>query len=188
VVAEVSREIRYWQEVGLARGIEFYRRYLDLFGLPTDFCAGRAVCDYGCGPFGGVLSVLKGVALAYPVDVLAATYNGWHRCPMPIYGVNGSGRADVPDGSCDVAFCLNALDHVRDPSILVADLHRILKPGGLFYLFVHLRTGAKGHFPMTFPQTMSLLAGWEIPWATTGRDVPNEEPDLDALWLKAVRL
>ena len=183
-----SREVRYWQERGLALGLDRYRRYLALFGLPLNACAGLTVCDYGCGPFGGVLSVLTDVRQAYPVDVLAATYNGWGRCSMQIRGVGAQGRAEVPDGSCAVAFCLNALDHVPDPSVMLADLSRILTPGGRLYLFVHLRTGAKGHYPMTYRQTMSLLAGWTIPWVGTGADRPNEEPDLDALWLKAVRL
>src|SRR5574337_846808 len=148
----MSREIRYWQETGFALGIERYRRYLRLFGLDEDSFVGQVVCDYGCGPFGGVLSVLRGVRAGYPVDVLAETYNAWGALNTRI------GRSvEVPTRSCDAVFCLNVLDHTPDPRAMQAELARISKPGASLYLFAHLRQVTKGHYRMTSRKLDSLF-------------------------------
>lgn len=183
----MSQEIRSWQERGLSLGTDRYRRYLALFGSTTSSCVGQAVCDYGCGPFGGVLSVLRDVGVAFPVDILAEEYNLWGYSAFPIHTIDAEGRADVPSASCDVAFCLQCLDHTAEPSVIVADLFRILKPGGVLRLFVHLRERTKGHYPLTVSQTLRLLAPWEVCSVDTGRDIPNNEPELEAVWVTVLR-
>ena len=191
----MSRELKYWEHTGLALGTERYQRYLDLFGLREDSLAGRTVCDYGCGPFGGVLSVLRGVWRAYPVDILAADYNAWGRCPTPILGVSAGRCPSIPDRSCDAVFCLNVFDHIRNRRRGVQELARITKPRGRLYLFVHLRPETKGHYRVPSREMAKRFARtdgrffWN-PWAPqwtriawdTGADVPNQEPHLNALW------
>ncbi|GGI06079.1 class I SAM-dependent methyltransferase [Egicoccus halophilus] len=44
----------------------------------------------------------------------------------PAYGA----LAEVPDASYDVAVCTGLLEHVAEPAALIAQLHRILRPGG----------------------------------------------------------
>jgi SAM-dependent methyltransferase len=39
--------------------------------------------------------------------------------------------------SMDLAICCNVLDHVKDPTAVIAETHRILRSGGLFFLEVH---------------------------------------------------
>ncbi len=38
----------------------------------------------------------------------------------------------------DAALCMNVLEHVRRPEMCLADIHRVLKPGGVIYLMVPL--------------------------------------------------
>ena len=182
----MSRETRYWQKTGLALGTTRYNRYLHLFGLDEDSLAGLTVCDFGCGPFGGVLSVLRGVKDGYPVDVLAATYNGWGEARFPIRPVNpATCETHLPGGVCDAVFCLNALDHADNATDMRAELFRIAKRGGTLYLFCHVRPATKGHRTMTVRRLQDLFQadyGWEWVSRHQGLDEPNEEPKLTAVW------
>ena len=36
------------------------------------------------------------------------------------------------DATYDLAACINVVDHARDPVAIVTEIHRVLKPGGLF--------------------------------------------------------
>ncbi|MBR7743454.1 class I SAM-dependent methyltransferase [Phycicoccus sp. BSK3Z-2] len=42
----------------------------------------------------------------------------------------------LPDGSADVVVLNHIYEHVVDPEAVVADIHRVLRPGGLLYLGV----------------------------------------------------
>ena len=45
----------------------------------------------------------------------------------------GSGEAiPCPDDSFDVVFCCDVLEHVRDAAKVIAEISRVLKPGGVF--------------------------------------------------------
>lgn len=41
-----------------------------------------------------------------------------------------SSAAEVPSGSMDVVLCAEVIEHVADPTALLDDIHRVLKPGG----------------------------------------------------------
>jgi SAM-dependent methyltransferase len=41
-------------------------------------------------------------------------------------------RIPAEDGSFDAVYCKQVLEHVRDPAPLLADVARVLRPGGLF--------------------------------------------------------
>lgn len=76
---------------------------------------------------------------------------------------------DIPlqDNSVDAVICYSVLEHIRDPNRAVAEIHRILRPGGKLLLYVpsiypyHAR---KGHYPdywRFFDDTLIMLfEGW----------------------------
>jgi SAM-dependent methyltransferase len=49
-----------------------------------------------------------------------------------------SDRLAYGDGECDAAYCISVLEHVAEPRQTVEEIHRILKPGGLFCLTIDL--------------------------------------------------
>jgi SAM-dependent methyltransferase len=52
--------------------------------------------------------------------------------------VASADRIPLPDANADTVLCTQVLEHVPDPPAVVAELHRILRPGGRLYLTVPL--------------------------------------------------
>jgi SAM-dependent methyltransferase len=116
-----------------------YQRYLDKFKPETK---DKVVLDIGCGAFGGVLSLIEAKEKV-AIDSLISYFKG-----IGIWDYEGkhlesdAKKIDLPDNYADVIFCLNALDHCFDHSILkriVGEFKRLLKPGGKVYIHFHLR-------------------------------------------------
>lgn len=87
------------------------------------------VVDLGCGTRPYEHDVLahaeRYVGLDWP-----ATLHGLHadvqadlRCPLPLL-----------DAQCDAVTCFEVLEHVPEPARLLAEAHRILRPGGVLLL------------------------------------------------------
>lgn len=180
----MSREITYWKKTGLALGTSVYLRYLNFFGVTPDSFIGQTVCDFGCGPFGGILSVLKGVGRAYPVDTLANLYNEWGKTPFPILWVDDADcRTTLNRGSCDAVFCLNVLDHTPVPYAMQVEMARIAKVGARLYLYCHVREKTKDHYPLSDRRVKQIFAEpmWRAGWWKIAKDDINDQPSLMAI-------
>ena len=98
---------------------------------------GKAALEVGCG--GGILCEeiaglgfdVTGIDPAAHALRLAADHA--RAAGLRITYEQGSGEA-IPfrDGSFDVVFCCDVLEHVRDVGQVVAEISRVLKPGGVF--------------------------------------------------------
>lgn len=55
------------------------------------------------------------------------------------------GAIPFPDGNFDVVFADNLLEHLREPADVFAEVHRVLRPGGIF-LF---KTPSRSHYVPT---------------------------------------
>jgi len=128
------REGRIWQE----RQQEERLRLIERYGgaLP-----GRRILDLGSG-MGGT-SVALGLAGAAP---LAFEYNRAYceiirmraaRYDLGLPVVNGAGEhLPFHDASFDLAIAWDVVEHVQDPELLLAELARVLRPGGRVLLTV----------------------------------------------------
>ncbi len=122
------REGRIWQEREQGERLRLIAHYGG--ALP-----GRRILDLG-GGMGGT-SVALGLAGAVP---LAFEYNREYcdiiglraaRYDLALPVVNGAGEAlPFADGSFDLAICWDVVEHVQDPERLLAELARVLRPGG----------------------------------------------------------
>ena len=128
------REGRIWQERQQDERLRLIERYGG--ALP-----GRRILDLGSG-MGGT-SVALALAGAVP---LAFEYNraycdiirlraGRYELRMPV--INGAGeRLPFADASFDLAIAWDVVEHVQDPERLLAELARVLRPGGRALLTV----------------------------------------------------
>jgi SAM-dependent methyltransferase len=102
----------------------------------------------------------------------------------------GARRADVigsadtlplPDAELDAVLCTQVLEHVPEPAPVLAELHRILRPGGRLYLTVplvwELHELPHDYYRYTQPALEHLLAGAGF----TGVDVQPRTDSLTAL-------
>jgi SAM-dependent methyltransferase len=128
------REDRIWQERAQAERLALIERYGG--ALP-----GRRILDLGSG-MGGA-SVAMALAGAAP---LAFEYNRAYcdivrlraaRYDLFVPVINGVGeRLPFADASFDLAICWDVVEHVQNPELLVAELARVLRPGGRVLLTV----------------------------------------------------
>src|SRR5690606_21596913 len=54
--------------------------------------------------------------------------------PVTFLPVNAKGVINLPDASVDVVLCMSVLHHIANVSFVLAEISRVLKPGGLLFL------------------------------------------------------
>ncbi len=128
------REGRIWQERQQDERLRLIARY-------GGALLGRRILDLGSG-MGGT-SVALGLAGAAP---LAFEYNRAYcdiirlragRYDMGLPVVNGAGEyLPFSDASFDLVIAWDVVEHVQDPALLLAELARVLRPGGRVLLTV----------------------------------------------------
>jgi len=150
------------QTVSMSNG--WYKRlFTALFDLDLAFYNDKKVLDIGCGPRGS-LEFLAGVARATVcVDPLALNYSAlgaWSHSMVYV----GAPAEVVPlaSSSFDVVSSLNSIDHVESHARVLAEVARLLRPGGMFLLYTHVG------LPPTPCEPSSVRAGFESDAANAG--------------------
>lgn len=96
------------------------------------------VIEVGSGAHG--LIFYFGAKNGIGVDPLAVSYGSlfphWQNCATTVAAVGES--LPFADRSFDVVICDNVVDHAESPAKIVAELTRILIPGGLLYFTVNV--------------------------------------------------
>lgn len=154
---KASEELRFWTERRATVGLSHQRYeyfYTEHFGFAPGFYRGKSVLDIGCGPQGS-LEWAEGAARRVGLDPLAAAYRplgtGAHRMA---YVAAGAEHIPFPSGSFDVVCAFNALDHVDDLERTMAEIVRVVAPGGWFLLLSDLNHDPTICEPVSF--------SWEI--------------------------
>ncbi|MBC7285643.1 class I SAM-dependent methyltransferase [Hoeflea sp.] len=105
----------------------------------------QVVLDFGCGT-GGVLACLDAERrLGVEVSEYAA------REAREVLDAVFGDLSAVGDGTVDRIVSYHALEHVDSPSRILAEFHRVLKPGGAVRIFV----------PCEMPLLLRSHRGWE---------------------------
>lgn len=149
-----KHELHFWntklQEEGQLRNRHYQRFYTAFFGLTPEFYTGKRIVDIGCGPRGS-LEWADMAAERVGVDSLANEYRklGADRHKMT-YVDAGAESLPFADAHFDVACSFNSLDHVDDLGRAVAEIKRIVKPGGLFLLITEVNHAATPTEPQSF--------------------------------------
>jgi SAM-dependent methyltransferase len=121
--------------------------------LPDD-----RLLEVGSGAHGLVFQF--GCKRSVGCDPLAAEYATlfpWQRL-VPTLTARGE-ELPFPDGAFDIVLCDNVADHAEDPAAIVAELVRVLAPGGVLYFAVNV------HHPMyaLFSRLQRALDALAIP-------------------------
>jgi SAM-dependent methyltransferase len=171
---------------------------MELFGLHTGSFLGAAVADVMCGPWGGMLTQVKHARAMYPLE--RYRYKMKRKLRVPSLFCKRMGRWwKVPDGSCDMVFCLDVFEHDPAPSKVISEITRMTRVGGSLYVFLHVDNDAPIPFkpfrwlakhvhqvPRTFQVTRSApwrtAFCWQWSWVKWGRDRVNEDPFARAIW------
>lgn len=141
-----AAEMVYWRErirnEGVLKNAHYEYFYTTHFGLNHEYYKGKKILDIGCGPRGS-LEWADLVAERIGLDPLGDMYKelGTSRHRMKYVA---SGSEDIPFSKnyFDVIASFNSLDHVDDLDRTIAEIKRVLKPGGFFLLLTEL-----GHDP-----------------------------------------
>ncbi|MFL5779696.1 MAG: class I SAM-dependent methyltransferase [Thermoleophilaceae bacterium] len=135
--------------------------------------AGRVVVDVGPGPLGFPDACPARVSIG--VEPLAERFREHglllHDTPA-VYLAVGAEAIPLVSGSVDVVVTRNSLDHVTSPPAVVAELARILRPGGELLLSVDVDHPATA----TEPHTLTLDGVGELlrPFDISREDVRDE--------------
>lgn len=118
--------------------------------------AGKRVLDLGCGTGWFLIDAAKrgipAVGLESSPAYIAQAHAAAKVAGVSIEVANGMAEAlPFPDASFDFANVNEVIEHVEDPRAMLAELNRVLVPGGAAYLSVPNRFGFKDqHFHLYF--------------------------------------
>jgi len=128
---------------------------------------GRDVLDFGCGngPLSLFLAATRSPGSITGVDLYAeaiaraqAALARMDPAPaMPVrFLVGADSGMPVDDASADTLLAFDCLEHVMDPEAILAEWHRVLRPGGKALI---------EWFPYAGPWGPHMESGIPIPWA-----------------------
>jgi SAM-dependent methyltransferase len=124
--------------VALALTLRWARAERRLRRVKPNLGDGARFLEVGSGAHGILFG--SGIERAVGVDPLALQYAGlfpaWQR-NVPTLAAVGE-RLPFPDGAFDVVLCDNVVDHAEQPAAIMAEISRVLVPGGLLYFTVNV--------------------------------------------------
>lgn len=144
-------------------------RRLDLAGDAAldEWCARTSAIEIGAGPY-PALAAAPRWRRAVAVDPLARRYVDeglLTAAASHVVYVHAPGeRVPLPDCCADLVIIENALDHVRTPEAVVAEIDRLLVPGGLLWLLVDLSEHRDEMHPHPFNESRvrSILSRFDV--------------------------
>jgi SAM-dependent methyltransferase len=139
---------RFWRHGGYVYDTLRDRTYYEeLDRLIAEYCgaaAGEQVLDLCCG-IGRLAALLPGAATIMGIDLstvaldMARTRHA--EDARFAFAAMDAGALGFPDASFDRVLFVDAIEHVRDPARVLAEVARVLRPGGRLMLTVANRDG-----------------------------------------------
>jgi SAM-dependent methyltransferase len=123
-------EDHYWWFVGRRRlALALAKKY------EIDRPEGIDLLDVGCGT-GAVLAAVDGTRLRVGVDMTTLALAKSQTRNIHDLAKADATKLPISDGVFDVAIALDILEHVEDDVAAMAEIYRVLRPGGILVLSV----------------------------------------------------
>ena len=123
--------------------LEYWQGVLDRVSERVPVQPGEAVLDIGCG-LDTVLDYLPD-ARGFTLDSLMGKLVQFGLSPRALHSAGAFEHMPFASQSFDRVFLMNVLDHVRDPHSGLAEIARVLVPGGHLVLSVDTYSGRRYH-------------------------------------------
>lgn len=135
---KAASEFAYWaarhDKEGTLQHAHYGYFFTTHFGLDRAVYRGKRVLDVGCGPRGS-LEWADEAAERVGLDPLIDAYRQLGIAAHKMSYVAAPAESiPFPDGYFDIVSSFNSLDHVDDLDRSIAEIIRVLAPGGLFLL------------------------------------------------------
>jgi SAM-dependent methyltransferase len=144
------------------------------------WCREKSVVEIGAGPYPSIAAARLGWKRAVAVDPIAKGYaeEGMlpPACDSVVYIEAAGEGIPLPAGFADLVIIENCLDHVADPKAVIAEIHRLLNPGGLVWLFVDLSEYADQMHPHPMSEARVLALMGEFQLIHGGRAINKAHP------------
>ena len=147
------------------------RKALTMVRILDDALGGRfadaEVLNLGCstGIIDDVLAQHARRVLGIDIDAPGvAAAQAQHRRPNLEFRLMDGMRLELPDASFDVVICSQVYEHVPDPARMLAEIHRVLRPGGVCYFAATNRLRVmEQHYYLPFLSIVPVpLAHWYL--------------------------
>lgn len=162
----------------IVRGIRLYELDLVAESMP----AGSSVLEIGAGVGWQANELQRRGFTVEAIDLADGTYAHLQIHPVKAYdGVT----IPYPDGSFDVVFSSNVLEHIPHVEAFQAEIHRVLKPGGLAIHGMPTATWRLWTSLAHYPYLAQRLVGrhWRQPKKAIGSAIHSKEARRSSSWL-----
>lgn len=121
-----------------------YMCHLATYDHVVSLVAGRKVLDYGCGTGYGARRLAPAAASVVGVDVSADAVShaaeAYRAANLRFQAIDPAGPLPFPDGEFEVVLSFQVVEHVPDADRYLAEIARVLAPGGVLALATPDRT------------------------------------------------
>jgi SAM-dependent methyltransferase len=164
--AKGDEELAFWRSrrdaEGRLTGQHYEHFFTSHFGLDREFYAGKKLLDIGCGPRGS-LEWATTAEERVGLDPLAGAYREFGIDEQQMTYVEAPAeRIPFEDGYFDVVSSFNSLDHVDDLLATIAEIKRVVKPGGTLLLLTDVNHDPTPTEPIEFSWDVVELFGPEL--------------------------
>lgn len=144
MTSQQRAELTFWRNTFVyghkgSRESYFEARRRDFYDYTTFLPELRAENGQGVDLCCGLVSIFEHTGLTVvAVDALQDEYARICSSSSPVKYLHGDAEnLMLPDGYADWLACFNCIDHTPNPSHMVAEIRRVLKPGGRLYFWVN---------------------------------------------------
>jgi SAM-dependent methyltransferase len=114
---------------------ELWGEHRARYRFAAQFIAGGTVLDVACGSGFGLSMLAEAGAMPVGVDYDAGALGDLHHAQPQSWLVRGDAmRLPLPTASIDTVVSFETIEHVADAAAMVAEVRRVLRPGGRLVL------------------------------------------------------